>query len=475
MAGWKLSGRIGASFAPVLVSALFVIACTAEGTTTIPPGTAEPTLTLVSPQIRVGDGLRAVPDTLVFASRDANGEPRQRDKLYFTGTTGRLRALPASDWGRPDVYETDSLGVFRALWLPSASGVQTLAVTASGPRTVTRTFSLARPGVPFRADSMVTSGSEAICFQRAGRIGCVGTGKCRDCGAGESPRIATDSVHWFRLTAAPRTLTSTLSGACALLIDGSTTCWDGLGPEGIARNDAGHPPFVEFTGSIGRTAAGAVWKGVISGSSGFAQLYQHRTWNLIPSDSVITSLLADFDESFVCGRTASDAVMCSYADRGLLEPSVIMQPFRPLRALPDSSVVRARSGYTAVYYTATSASSAVVARSADGTSLRFLRSGVTPTGWYSSPIRDSTLSGLDVRTRACVAELSPDCDAVRPWQQVSIAGRMTGPDGGAATNGFRRTCGVRDVIVCHLLITRRGGQGSFPYRYEIVDTVRMAP
>lgn len=475
MAGWKTAGRIGASLAPGLVSALLVIACTSDGTTTIPPGSAEPTLTLVSPQIRVGDGLRAVPDTLVFVSREPNGEPRRNDKLYFTGTTGRLRPLPSSDWGRPAVYETDSLGFFRALWLPSGSGGQTLAVSAMGPREVTRTFALARHGVPFRADSMVTSGSEAICFQRGGRIGCVGTGTCRDCGAGRPPSIATDSVHWFRLTAAPRALTSTLSGACALLVDGSTTCWDGLGPESVARNDVGHPPFVEFTGSIGRTADGAVWKGVISGSSGFAQLYQFRTWNLIPSDSVIASLLADFDESFVCGRTASDAVMCSYADRGLLEPSVIMQPFRPLRALPDSSVVRARSGYTAVYYAAMFASSAVVTRSADGTSLRFLRSGVASTGWYASPVRDSTLSGLDVRTRACVAELGPACDAARPWQQVSITGRMTGLDGGPATNGFRRTCGVRDVIVCHLLIARRGGQGSFAYRYEVVDTVRMAP
>ncbi len=451
--------------------------CASDPGAPVEPEYSPPTLVLASPQvIRVSDGLRPVPDTLVLELRDVSGAPRPNEKVYSTGTTGWLRELPYSGWSRPYTMNTDSLGRLRLLWLPSASGPQKLALTAMGPANFERTFALARIGTAFRADSVVSSGRDAICFQSGGRIGCVGTGACGDCGAGLSPNLALDSVHWFRLAAPPHSLTSTLSGACAFLTDGNTACWDGLGPDSIARNDVGHPPFIEFTGSIGLTAAGDVWKGVISGPSGYAHLFGYRTWNRIPSDSVIVSLLTDFDESFVCARTASHAVMCSYADRGLLEPSVIMQPFRPMRTGADSAVVHAVTGYTAVHYEPGLAYPSIVVRTADGVALRFSNPTRTPSSWYGTPTPDSTLSGSDVRTRACVAELDSTCDAQRPWRNVSITGRMTsaGPYE-SREYGFRRTCGVRDVIVCHLLIKSAAGQGRFAYRYESVDTVKLAP
>lgn len=436
-----------------------------------------PVLTLVSPQIiRVTDGLRPVSDTLVIALRNSSGEPRRNEKVDFGGTTGWLRSLPSTDWTRPSVLNTDSTGRLRLLWLPSSSGPQRLTMSSMGPVSLERTSSLTRTGVPLRADSVVSSGIDAVCFQQGGRIGCVGVGACRDCGDGTHPSLAVDAVHWFRLTAPVRTLTSTLSGACALLIDGNTTCWDGLGPDSLARNDVGHPPFVEFTGSIGRTADGVVWKGVISGSTGYPQLFQYRTWNRIPSDSLITALLTDLDETFLCARTASNAVMCSVADRGLLEPSVIMQPFRLLRTLPDSSVVRALSGYTAVVYEPDAVRTSAVVRTAGGTALRFSRPVSTSSGWVAAPSPDSTLSGDDVHTRACVAELDARCDGAAPWRNVSITGRMTTRYGYMfSESGFRRTCGLRDVIVCWLLTASPAGQGSSARRFEIVDTIRIAP
>jgi hypothetical protein len=159
----------------------------------------------------------------------------------------------------------------------------------------------------------------------------------------------------------------------------------------------------------------------------------------------------------------------------VLEPSVIMQTFRLLRGLPDSSVVRAASGYTAAVYEPSAVVASAVVRTTVGTALRFVRPVPSATGWYASPARDSTLTGDDVRTRACVAELDARCDGTAPWRNVSIAGRMTSRGYLFSETGFRRTCGVRDVIVCHLLITSAAGQGYFGQRYEVVDTIRIAP
>ncbi len=475
-AGRNEKWRIGASLLHAFGCTVLLASCSSDAAARIDPVEALPVFTLVSPQlIRVTDGLRPVLDTIVIDLRSANGDPRRNEKVYASGTTGWLRALPSGGWGRPSVMNTDSIGRLRLLWLPGASGPQTLAFSSMGPVSIARSFSLRRTGIPFRADSVVPSGREAICFQQGGRIGCVGVGACGNCDGSMAPSLAVDAVHWFRLEAPPRTLTSTLSGACALMIDGNTTCWDGLGPDSIARNDVGHPPFVEFTGSIGRTADGAVWKGVISGSTGYAQVLQYRTWNRIPSDSAMTALLTDFDETFLCARTASRAVMCSVADRGLLEPSVIMQPFRLLRTLPDSSVVRAVTGYTAVFYEPEAVVASAVVRTVAGAALRFVRPVPSSTGWYASPTSDSTLAGDDPRTWACVSVLDARCDGTAPWRQVSLSGRMTSRGYRNSETGFRRTCGVRDVIVCHLLITSSAGQGYFAQRFEIVDTIRLAP
>jgi hypothetical protein len=310
-AGRNETSRIAASLLHAFGCTVLFASCSSTTSDPIDAVNALPVFTIASPQvIRVTDGLRPVPDTIVLELRSASGERRANEQVYASGTTGLLRQLPSGVWGRPSVMNTDSTGRLRLLWLPSATGSQTLAFSSLGPVRIARAFSLTRTGVPFRADSVVPSGKEAICFQQGGRIGCVGVGACGDCGDTMAPGLAVDAVHSFRLRAPPRSLTSTLSGACALMIDGNTSCWDGLGPDSVARNDVGHPPFVEFTGSIGRTADGVVWKGVISGSTGYAQPFAYRTWNRIPSDSAITALLTDLDETFVCARTASSAVMC---------------------------------------------------------------------------------------------------------------------------------------------------------------------
>jgi len=58
---------------------------------------------------------------------------------------------------------------------------------------------------------------------------------------------------------------------------------------------------------------------------------------------------------------------------------------------------------------------------------------------------------------------------------VSIAGRTTSRGSLYSESGFRRTCGVRDVIVCRLVTASPAGQGWFAQRFEIVDTIRIAP
>jgi hypothetical protein len=459
--------------------ALCLLAAASCASDPVDPEAGSPVLTLASPQVlRLTDGLRPVPDTLVFALRSPDGTPLSSMKVYTEGTTGWLRSVPdQSEWARPDVYRTDSVGQFRLLWLPSGSGPQRLVFSAEGPAALERTIALQRPAVPFRADSIVTSGADAVCVQSGGRVGCVGVGTCVSCRDASRTSTATGAVHWFRLSAPPRALSSTLSGACALMTDGTTACWNGLGPDSVATTDVGHPPFVEFTGSIGRTASGEVWKGVLSGPTGNALTYANRTWNRIPSDSVMAALLTDLDETFVCARTASNAVMCSLANNGPISPTVVMQPFRLLRSLPDSGVVRAAIGYTAVQYgTDGRVNSSVVVRTAGGAGLLFEAPVGTSAGWYAVPSVDETLAGADLRARNCLAVLDATCGG-GPWRQVSIAGRMRTLFNGSENgySGFRRTCGVRDVIVCHLRIQRAGGQGSRPYRYEAVDTVSLAP
>jgi hypothetical protein len=155
---------------------------------------------------------------------------------------------------------------------------------------------------------------------------------------------------------------------------------------------------------------------------------------------------------------------------------VIMQRFRLLRSLPDSSVVPAVSGYTAVVYESEAAAVAsAVVRTSDGATLRFVSPVSAATGWFATPTPDSTLSGDNVYTRSCVTLLDARCDGATPWRHVSISGRMRVPGSSSSLSGFRRTCGVRDVIVCHLLITSAAGQGAFAQRFEVVDTIRIAP
>ena len=346
---------------------VLLLACS---TPTGEPGDTRIRVTLVSSQtIHVTDGLRIVPETLVIEARNQRGELAPYAPVSRGATTGWLRDLREREWSRAGSFNADSTGRIRFLWQTSGNGPQTLEFSSASEDVadrVRRTFTLLRPAVPLRADSVVPSGVGAVCFQQGGRIGCVGEGRCASCADSASTARAYESVHWFRLRAPPRSLTSTLSGACALLADGNTACWDGLGPDSVAENDIGHPPFVEFRGSIGRTADGAVWKGVLSGPTGYAHVWTNRSWNRIPSDSVLAELLWDYDETFVCARTTSNAVMCTNAARGVLEPSVIMQPFRLLRSATDSAVTRATGGYTSVLYEDPDIYTSVVVRTLDG-------------------------------------------------------------------------------------------------------------
>ena len=76
--------------------------------------------------------------------------------------------------------------------------------------------------------------------------------------------------------------------------------------------------------------------------------------------------------------------------------------------------------------------------------------------------------------RACVPLLDARCDSGAPWRSVFEAGRAT-YGASVGESGFRRTCGVRDVIVCHLCLSSRPGQGSLGFRFEILDTILLAP
>lgn len=474
MSGSPIVSGLAASARAACLAVLFA-SCRSDSGPAAPPVVRGPSVTLLSPEVHVTDGLRAVSNVIVLEVRDSAGRPLAGVRTFPTETTGWLK-FGGGSWTREryHVY-TDSSGRVSFAWQPSGTGDQRFGFIWDGGPSFERRFVLARPAVPFMADSVVPSGSEAVCVQRDGRIGCLGLNACRSCGDGTFGDRALDSLHWFALTAPPKSLTSTVGGACALLMDGNTACWDGIGPDGVARNDVGHPPFVEFTGSIGRTADGVVWKGVISGESGYAELAPYRVWNRIPSDSVIAGLLTDFDETAMCGFTASSAVMCSLANRDVIQPYVIMQPFRLLRSLPDSAVVRARAGYTSPRY-GDLISTSVVTWTTAGTALRFDSPSISPGGWFATPAADTTLSGPDVHVRTCVAALDSTCDTARPWRQVYIAGRL-GPygNGGQRRLGYSRICGVREVLVCALSIRRPGGQGAFPVSIDVVDTVRVAP
>ena len=446
-------------------------------------GATEPSrtgrLTLVSPRsVRVGDALSDVPDTLVFEARNANGDLIPYWRADRSTTTGWLRDIAGGGWSRRSNVIADSTGRLRLLWQTSDAPMQRLELSAfivDRVESFSAASALLHQAVPLRADTVVSSGSDAVCFLAAGRVGCVGQGKCNTCGSPVSTERAFRAPHWLQFSAAPQSITSTVVGACALLADGNTACWDGLGPESVARNDVGHPPFVEFRGSIGRTAAGAVWKGVFGSETGSWYAFGNRTWLPIPSDSTITALLGESNSLFVCARTASNAVMCSTGRR--VTPVLPDPPFRVtsmqlLRSSRDSSVVRALGGYTApVYVAQDSVTDRVVVRTTDGSNVRFDNISSGASAWYAAPTPDSTLRSADHTERACMPFFDAGCRG-GPWHSVSESGRSSLVHIGTIETGFRRICGVRDVVVCWSYIASGNNSERTPVT---LDTIRLAP
>jgi hypothetical protein len=459
-----------------LICGLAVMAACGSDAPDSPTDDSRYTVALVSPQtLRVTDGLRQVPETLVFEVRDSKGELNAFLPIFRGETTGWLRGLGNQEWTRLRFsYTPDTSGRIRLLWQPSGSGTQTLALSsyADIPSVVRKTFTLSRPAVALKADTVVSSGVDAVCLMREGRVGCVGLGACQTCGTTESTSLALEQIRWLTFSSPPRDISSTVVGACALLSDGNTACWDGVGPDGSVRVDAGHPPFVDFRGSIGLTADGTVWKGVFGSETGGWYGFSNRTWLQIPSDSVITGLVTDHNALFACARTASNAVMCSLGRRVtpiLPAPPFAVTPFRLLRSRVDSAVVRARGGYTDVeYLTPDTPLNRVILAGTPAGNVRFDEFTSSATAWFARPTADSSLITADSRQRACVPRLDATCDASRPWHSVSESGRS----GGLVETGFRRICGVRDAVVCH---TYLAGSRKMVRTVMTTDTIRLAP
>ncbi|MES3032485.1 MAG: hypothetical protein V4813_00660 [Gemmatimonadota bacterium] len=455
----------------VALAALILAFAGCSGGGEPPTGSSEYSLRLVSPAtIRVADALTPVPDTLVFELLDPSGERVRQWRLYrAAATTGWLRTI--YEWDRRVSYHSadTATGLVRLLWLPSEQPEQVLSVTTSyGPGVgFNRNFTLSRRGVPLVADTVVTSGPESVCVQQGGRVACVGPGQFQS------------TLRWLRFSAPVHSLSAGIAGTCALLTDGNTACWSGVGPDSVVPNDVVHPPFVEFRGSVGRTPTGALWKGVFGSETGGAYPFVSRSWLPIPSDSSIVQLLTDENGLVTCGFTASKVVMCSTGRRVTpIFPGVpfSVTPFQVLRNAADSSVLRAVGGYTSVEGVLSEGYSAVtnlaVLRTPDGTGIRVTIAAATGSSLFGTVAPDSTLPGPASETRACVPALDPQCGPGREWRSVSAGGRLGRVHIDVIAVGHRVTCGVRGVVVCQTTIA--GGDRLIPTVIS-TDTIRLAP
>jgi hypothetical protein len=456
--------------------AVWLTACGASSVEPVQePVQSQPTLTLVSPQsIRVGEPYSISPDTLVFRVRDGAGRPFRGQVLGLDGTTGWLKSVTDSNWVRQgfQTFMTDSTGLLRLLWQASGAPNQVLSMeTFGGGAPVRRTGSLLRPAIRLLADTVVSSGPDAVCIQQSGRVGCTGEGRCTACEGTPTISRMPGRIHWFRFASPVASITSTISGACALLADGNTACWNGVGPDSLATSDTGHPPFVELRGAVGRTASGAIWISP-QADAYFSTVIAHpaRRWITVPSDSVITALLENNNESAVCGRTRSDVVMCSSVRQSSNQPTFRALAMNVIRSLPDSAPVFATGGYTTQTYSSQSLRDRIVLRRGDNSTVSLSRFAYDTTAWLARADRDSTLSGPDPRVRDCVADLDAACNPASPWRSVSQSGRIFGVHI-SYESGFRRTCAVRSVIVCHSYLGRGYQQRSL----SRVDTISLAP
>jgi hypothetical protein len=435
---------------------------------------AEPkyTLSLISPTPpRTADAFSILSDTIVFEMRDAAGQLVKGGFIAGGVVTGWVQQIGSTRWIRSGVVIGDSTGRVRLRWQFSGSPVQHLDFGASGTASsVHIEVPLQRPAALLRADTVVTSGPAAVCIQQAGRVGCVGDGRCATC-PGISPISREPGrLNWFAFEGPVVKISSTSVGACALLADGSTACWQGLGPDSVARNDAGHPPFVELRGIAGLTATGDVWIGPTS--------YQRvRTWLRMPADSAISALLEPYNELAICGRTASNVVMCGSGPRTTATPPFQLAPMTVLRDGQDSSVVHADGGFTAqLYSTSSSVDQIVVHLARAGSTTYSLRSNIS-SGWFARAAPDATLSGADPTVRECVPELQSTCSVVEPWRSISQAGLIE-TSHISYEYGYRRICGVRSIVVCYTRDATGRLQSALTYQVSplvSVDTIRLAP
>jgi hypothetical protein len=440
----------------LLVAASALLA--ACGTPTVNEQNRQYAPVVVSPRsVRVTDAFGVVPDTIIIEARNAFGQRLTGFFTAFASATGWIRVLGTdrAGWIRSGTIVSDSSGRIRLLWTLSGAPNQRLSIVMADG-TLEVTTMLPRPAVLLVADTAVSSGAFAVCVQKSGRVGCVGPG--RNSSFADSALIGHDPgrLYWLRFDAPIASISSNSLGACALLTDGRTSCWDGR-PDSLGPSDGSHPPFVELRGTVGRTASGDVW---VKPRMRFG-----APWIKVQSDAAFTALLDQYNERTACARTADNTVMCSTTFFNSLAPFVGATAMAPVRDARDGAVVRATAGYTAQPASPDYLFGDLIVRRADGAGLAFRRRDEENEAWLVPSTPDSTISESGPRVRACVPVLSATCDPANPWRSVSQVGNLS-TLGGSSESGYQRLCGIRGVIVC--------------YRYEArgpssVDTIRVAP
>ncbi|HYW51810.1 MAG TPA: hypothetical protein VE861_14440 [Gemmatimonadaceae bacterium] len=326
---------------------------------------------------------------------------------------------------------------------------------SAGNTSLTLTTTLSRAAVALVADTAISSGASAVCIQRGGRVGCVEQGQLR----------------WLRLDAPVASMSSTGTGACALMVNGATTCWRDAGADSALR-DVTHPPFVELRGTVARTAAGQAW------------VRRRRPWNggwiPVASDSSFVGLLEQYNENTACARTAGGTIMCSSIRPSGLDPYLQVTAMAVVRDARDGSVVRGTGGYTAqpsIQGNPASVSDALVVRRLDGSVVMFQRASFEAAPWFERSEPDSSLSGPDATVRDCVHLLDALCDIAAPWRSVSQASALV--DHPKGQYGYQRVCAVRGVVVCRTydatgrLVMVLPGSRAGPV--VSVDTIWLAP
>ena len=436
--------------AAVVLGAVAFVGCHTSGVDEL---TGNDTLTLVSPQrVRSADAFSAVPDTIVIEARNASGRRLTGLFTTYATTTGWLRNLRDSSerWFQSSQVIADSTGRVRLLWRLSDKPSQSLDVT-NGFSHVALATTLARPGVPLIADTVISSGADAVCVQQNGRVGCVGA---------PTSTLDPGRLHFLRFASPVVSISNNRYGTCALLQDAGISCWKGLGPDSVLRSDTEHPPFAEFGGTLGRTMSGEVWvKPTQFGAP----------WIKVASDSAFVALLDQYNNDVACAVTADHTVMCSSVRASSLSPFQYVTPMAIVRDARDTSVVRATGGYTSQPAWPDFEQSELVVRRVDGTNVAFRRPDSELGPWLARSSPDSTLSGVDPSVRTCILVLSGTCDAATPWRSVGQQNDHQSV-GSNKEVGYQRICARREFIVCRLAAARTGAAPQVS-----LDTIRLAP